>query len=278
MQMHRKQWAALALLAMLGCSGAMIAMRHLPTVAASTEPANAGDIAAANTSAVVVELFTSEGCSSCPPADSLLRAIANTRTDDGQPVVALSEHVTYWNNLGWADPFSHQDFTDRQNGYSARLRTDEVYTPQMVVNGRAQFVGSDATALRRALHAASQQTSTPLRITAVQRQGDTLTVQWHSDEPNGGKKLELWAAVTDDADQSVVARGENGGRTLRHAAVVRALTRVGSLSGTLGTLEGTVRVPLPQSVLQASGAAHHVALLAQEPAQGPIHGAALAAF
>ena len=105
---------------------------------------------------VLVELFTSEGCSSCPPADALLREVNGTRTAAGQLIVGISEHVTYWNNLGWADPFSASIYTERQNAYSRSLNLDSDYTPQMVVNGREQFVGSDRAQLQRALRTEQQ--------------------------------------------------------------------------------------------------------------------------
>jgi len=102
-------------------------------------------------SAVLIELFTSEGCSDCPPADDLLRQVSGRQTEDGQLIVGISEHVTYRNSLGWRDPFSDDQYTDRQNAYGAHFGLDSVYTPQMVVNGREQFVGSDRRALVAAL-------------------------------------------------------------------------------------------------------------------------------
>ncbi len=100
-------------------------------------------------SVAIVELFTSEGCSSCPPADALLRQINLKQTNAGQLIVGISEHVTYWNNLGWKDPYSSPVFTDRQSVYASRLSPEGSYTPQMVLNGRDQFVGSDGQALGR---------------------------------------------------------------------------------------------------------------------------------
>ena len=232
-------------------------------------PAASGTAAAP----VVVELFTSEGCSSCPPADDLLRRIANGSSSDGQPIVAMSEHVTYWNQLGWADPFSQDAFSFRQDRYGASLRTSEVYTPQMVVNGRVQFVGSDRAAVARGLHAERGRPSASLSITEIRRNDVEAVVRVRSGAVPGGKTAELWAAVTDDSDNSNVLRGENGGRTLRHAAVVRSLVRVGQLQE---AGEQTVTVPLPAEMVRAAGKGHHIALLAQLPGQGPIVGATLA--
>ena len=100
---------------------------------------------------VLVELFTSEGCSSCPPADALLRQVNGTQTAAGQLIVGISEHVTYWNSLGWSDPFSSSLYTERQNAYGERFHLDGVYTPQMVINGTEQIVGSDRAAFARAI-------------------------------------------------------------------------------------------------------------------------------
>src|SRR5882724_13421492 len=104
---------------------------------------------------VLVELFTSEGCSSCPPADLLLQRLQKTQPLKGIQVISLSEHVDYWNQLGWTDPFSSSFFSERQRRYAETFRGDGVYTPQMVVDGRAQLVGSDSqTALRAIAEAA----------------------------------------------------------------------------------------------------------------------------
>jgi hypothetical protein len=112
----------------------------------------AQDVAASKPASIaIVELFTSEGCSSCPPADALLRQINLKQTNTGQLIVGISEHVTYWNNLGWRDPYSLPVFTERQSVYASRLSAEGSYTPQMVLNGRDQFVGSNGGALQHAL-------------------------------------------------------------------------------------------------------------------------------
>src|SRR5512146_3181325 len=102
-------------------------------------------------SPVFVELFTSEGCSSCPPADALLTQLEKQRQIDGRPIIVLGEHVDYWNNLGWTDRFSSARFSERQSEYARKFGLDSVYTPQMVVNGRTEFVGNDPAALQKAL-------------------------------------------------------------------------------------------------------------------------------
>src|SRR5258708_18285356 len=128
---------------------------------------------------ILVELFTSEGCSSCPPADALLRQIDGTRPRADQLIVGISEHVTYWNSLGWTDPFSSSIYTDRQNAYGVRFGLDSIYTPQMVVNGTEQFVGSDKNSLVDAIRKEQGHASPiALRILSLSFAGNSLTVDF----------------------------------------------------------------------------------------------------
>src|SRR5713226_10242286 len=113
---------------------------------------------------VVVELFTSEGCSSCPPADALLARLSEAPLDGNVQLIALEEHVDYWNDLGWMDPFSSRDWTSRQYVYSGVLRNGNPYTPQMVVDGTAEFVGGSAQQARRAIHEAAGKTKIPVTL------------------------------------------------------------------------------------------------------------------
>ena len=168
-------------------------------------------------SPVVVELFTSEGCSSCPSADALLSSIA--KSSPGVEVIALSEHVDYWNQLGWRDPFSSAQFTERQQNYARRFGIRGPYTPQMVVDGRWEFVGSDRERLARALREAA---GNPKPRVAMRLDGDSLAIALPD-----GVMGEAWLAITEDGLTSDVRRGENGGRTLRHDAVVRRLVKLG---------------------------------------------------
>lgn len=217
---------------------------------------------------VLVELFTSEGCSSCPPADALLRQIDGSHTDAGQLIVGISEHVTYWNSLGWSDPFSSPIYTDRQNAYGARFGLDGVYTPQMVINGAEQIVGSDRAGLMRAFQREREQPSqVALRIISVSVAGATATVKFSATGGRSIKKADIVAVLADDADQSSVLRGENSGRNLTHVAVARSISRVATLQP---VAEQTVQIPLPSSFRGSER--HHLILFAQAPALGRVLG------
>ena len=183
-----------------------------------------GCLAAAETSQrtpVVVELFTSEGCSSCPAADELLLRLDEAQPISGVEVIALSQHVDYWNRLGWRDPFSAAEFTARQQQYHAVLHTASVYTPQMVIDGRTELVGSDSGKAQREIVAAAREPKVEVRLEIV---GDRLRVQVDALPKQSGEVL---LAITERGLDSNVARGENAGRRLRHTAVVRRLITLG---------------------------------------------------
>jgi hypothetical protein len=194
--------------------------------AAQTSP-----ITAARTP-VVVELFTSEGCSSCPPADALLAKLETQQPVAGVQIIALEEHVDYWDQLGWRDPFSSAEWTDRQRNYAQVLRSGSVYTPQMIVNGSTEFVGSRARQGSQAIEEAARQMTTTLNISATavpNKRAAEITVkvlQWGGAKPDD--QPEVWLAVTETGLHSAVAAGENAGEDLHHAAVVRKLQRLGS--------------------------------------------------
>lgn len=225
-------------------------------------------------SVAIVELFTSEGCSSCPPADALLRRVNLKQTNDGQLIVGISEHVTYWNNLGWKDPYSKSVFTERQSEYASRLSPEGPYTPQMVVNGRDQFVGSDGGALGRALRNDAGRDHLALHIVSSTVTDKGVEVRFAVEGPLP-KPLDIVAVVTDDADQSNVLRGENNGRLLQHVSVARGLTRVTTIKQ---DGEESVHVPLPDGFQPGGAAGHHLILFAQEPHQGAILGAVTMPF
>ena len=227
----------------------------------------------APSSVAIVELFTSEGCSSCPPADSLLRQVNLKQKDAGQLIVGISEHVTYWNDLGWKDPYSLPAFTERQSIYASRLSSEGSYTPQMVLNGRDQFVGSDGSALERALRDDTRREHVALHVVSSTNNSDGVDVRF-SVAGKPSKPLDIIAVLSDDTDRSYVLRGENGGRQLQHVSVARSLTRVATLRD---DGEQSVHVSLPGG-FSGNGAGHHLILFAQEPHQGAILGAATMPF
>ena len=182
--------------------------------------------------AVLVELFTSEGCSSCPPADRVLAQLSEQQLVGGVDVIAMSEHVDYWNQLGWSDPFSAPQFSARQNQYARSFRHADVYTPQMVVDGQAEFVGSDVRQAIQAVTHAAQKPKGSVTIGLVGRDIGAVKLQVSVNPMSGmtrGEPADVFLAVTEDHLSSSVERGENRGRKLAHVAVVRSLSQIGSL-------------------------------------------------
>jgi|ERR1041385_4554721 hypothetical protein len=176
--------------------------------------------------AVVVELFTSEGCSSCPPADELLTHLRQDLSAKNIQVIPLGFHVDYWNSLGWKDRFSSAEYSQRQEQYTQSLRVDGPYTPEMVVGGAVEFVGNDAGQAQRTIReAASQPEVATVKITSAA--ADQLAVQVTA--PSSAKDDQVVLAITEDNLTTQVGSGENGGRTLHHAAVVRELRQLGKL-------------------------------------------------
>jgi hypothetical protein len=170
---------------------------------------------------VLVELFTSEGCSDCPPADDLLARLDQQQFVAGAQAIVLSEHVTYWNHQGWSDPFSSVLMDRRQLQYARVFALDTVYTPQIVVNGTEQIIGSDSAKLQSALTREAAKPKVDLKIESA-RVGARGAVSFSVHLPPDTKGM-LIAAVAQSATVSRVSRGENAGRTLHHVAVVRAL-------------------------------------------------------
>ena len=172
----------------------------------------------------LVELFTSEGCSSCPPADALLERLVHDARASGRPVYGLSLHVDYWDQLGWRDRFSSATFTHRQSEYARRFGLKSIYTPEIVVNGDGECVGSNAGAVQARIdHALSHRSEVTPQL-AVIDSGEEIRVRCDVPHPPPGATLNV-AWVQSQAVSSPDA-GENGGRTLRHANVVRDLRTV----------------------------------------------------
>ncbi|WP_223650215.1 DUF1223 domain-containing protein [Hymenobacter psoromatis] len=188
---------------------------------------------------VVVELFTSEGCSSCPAADEVARTLEATQPVPGAEVIVLGEHVDYWNRLGWKDPFSAAEFSERQRQY-ATVFTEGSYTPQAVVNGRYELVGSRRAELSQRIAEAAR---APRAAVALSRPtAATLAVRVGS-LPPGTAATEVLLALTETGLATQVGRGENAGRLLHHAAVVRALRPLGTV-GADGTFSTTAPLAL----------------------------------
>jgi len=193
-------------------------------VAAMTLLASAQPLPAPARVPVVVELFTSEGCSSCPPADALLSKLLSDQPVAGAQIVPLGLHVTYWDQQGWKDPASLEDATRRQQDYSRVFGPDRVYTPQAVVDGGAETVGSDENAVRRAIAKAAALPHAQLSVTATDTGGRIVASAVVTKPVIANERLHGTFFITEDAITSVVKRGENGGRTLRHDAVVRRMS------------------------------------------------------
>ncbi len=191
------------------------------------------------------------------------------KTASGQLIVGISEHVTYWNSLGWADPFSSPTYTERQNAYGASFGLDSVYTPQMVVNGREQFVGSDKGLLQKAIRTEQDQAQpVALQILETTATGNSLQVRFSASAEKAFYGADIMAVLADDADQSSVLRGENSGRSLTHVSVARSITRVAKLQA---NSEQSVQLPLPASFVGKPG--HHLIVFAQARGTGRVLGA-----
>jgi hypothetical protein len=216
---------------------------------------------------VLVELFTSEGCSSCPPADALLRKLEGMRTDTGQRIVALSEHVTYWNRLGWADPFSAETFSDRQNDYGERFHLDDIYTPQAIVNGDREVNGSDGEAILRAVRLEGNAAAVKLEILNITAGARALSVTYSLSGTLPPEGAEVYVALADDQDTSYVGRGENAGLTLKHVSVARSLTRMVKL---WAPEQRTVTIPLPESPGAQYAGGRHVVVFVQLAGLGKV--------
>lgn len=186
---------------------------------------------------VVVELFTSEGCSSCPPADAVLAHLETTQPVASAEIIALGQHVDYWNRLGWADPYSSAQFSARQSEYAQVFGTNRIYTPQMIVDGKFEFVGSDMAKARGAIAKAAQAPKATVRATFAKTlaEGSSAAIPLQVRVEglpviSAGDVAEVFLAITENRLDSKVSRGENAGRHLTHSAVVRKLSVIGKVN------------------------------------------------
>jgi hypothetical protein len=194
--------------------------------------AGVGPSGVAGRTPVLVELFTSEGCSSCPPADALLARLDKTQPVEGVEVIPLALHVDYWNHLGWRDPFSSPEFSARQGEYSRAFGKDDVYTPQMVIDGRAEFNGSNEARAHDSVAKAALEPKAGVRVTRADGpdvpDGLRLSVSVSGlPKLSEGDTAQVLLAVTESGLSMSVPRGENAGLRLGHVGVVRRLSAVG---------------------------------------------------
>ncbi|HNR19119.1 MAG: DUF1223 domain-containing protein [Bacteroidetes bacterium] len=187
----------------------------------------------------VVELFTSQGCRSCPAADKVLAEIKAEAEKISKPVHVLSYHVDYWNKYGWMDPFSKFAFTKRQNNYVSANKTEEVYTPQVYVNGQNPTLGSDKIKINEAIEKAITQPPV-LNLTAVKSAlstSDTLIIDYTSTKVNPNYSLVI--AIVQEEATSKITKGENAGKTLSYNNIVRELNIT-----PLNNQKGIVKIPV----------------------------------
>ena len=220
---------------------------------------------------VLVELFTSEGCSSCPPADRFLQQL-DQQTRPGAEMIVLSEHVDYWNHIGWKDPFSSHFFSERQSAYAKRFGLDSVYTPEMVVDGTSEFVGSDTAKADGVFQTATRDPKIDVQLSAVSFERHTLRAHIEAGplpDSYNVPAADAYVAIALNHAQSQVSGGENSGHQLTHVAVVKSLVKVAELKRGQ-SLTRDLELKLDSS--DNPGNLRLIAFL-QEPHQGRILGA-----
>ncbi len=216
-----------------GYCGVMIRLWVILLLTASGVVAQ--DTSSADRAAVVpvlVELFTSEGCSSCPPVDRWLQKMDSSQPVPGAQLIVLSEHVDYWDHDGWKDPFSSSTLTDRQSAYASKLGLATVYTPQVIVDGTSELRANDSQQVNQVFRKTVTKPKIPVRITSVSTEvGVPLVAQVHVeiDGTSTQRDADIYMALALDHVESEVLRGENSGQRLSYVAVVQSLTRVGKL-------------------------------------------------
>ncbi len=242
-------------------------------LAFARQPLRGSDAGSDARTPVLVELFTSEGCSSCPPADKFLQKL------DGQPIpgaemIVLSEHVDYWNHIGWKDPYSATFYSQRQSAYAKHFGLDSVYTPQMVVDGTSEFVGSNSELADKAFRKALGVTKLPVHLSSISVDvSNTLRAHVETgtlEASLGAREADVYVAIALNRAESQVSAGENSGHRLAHVAVVKSLTKIGALK------QGQVLTQDVQLKLEPGSDSRSLRLIAfvQEPRQGRVLGAA----
>lgn len=263
--------AALALaLALSGCEprpsvGSVESATFATPPRAAPAARRGADRAEAPRVPVVVELFSSEGCSSCPPADEALRALADEQPVAGVEVIPLELHVDYWNDLGWSDPFSKSEYSLRQHAYADARGARGVFTPEAIVDGGASVVATQKDALVARIRDAA---GAPHAEVALRVDGSEARISLGPDAAARSDTFDTWLAITESGLSTEVLAGENRGRTLRHAPVVRALRRLGHPEN------AEIHVPLPE--LPDEHDRYRVVVLLQSNTDGHLLGAATA--
>ena len=214
--MNTKSLSPMVLLAALALGG------HAATAQAQTAP-------------VVVELFTSQGCGACPAADAVLKEAAEASPAEGVQVIPLAWHVDYWNELGWKDPFSSTGATQHQRDYVERFKSGDRYTPQMVVDGRSEFVGRSKERLDEALRGAARHPKASVELSVAKAEGAPgmiVSVKATNVPPPAAERdaVQVVAYITEDNLTTIVSAGENAGQTLENSAVVREVVQLGAVT------------------------------------------------
>lgn len=260
--------SGLALVAMAIAAGRQLAGDNQPP---------GGDRHPGTDTPVLVELFTSQGCSSCPPADRLLGRLASAGAAGEVAVIPLSFHVDYWNYIGWTDPFSSAEWSKRQSSYAESFGSSRVYTPQLVVNGRRDCVGSNEQRVREEIERAAREAAGGRLKLEITPGGDTralsLEIEARVDQATAGERWSVMVAVFENDLETPVSRGENGGRTLRNSHVVRTLTEAFSMPAQPGSQRTEqLRIDLDEAWDRDRLG---VAVFLQDPESRHIHGAAV---
>lgn len=267
MRPSRLRWLRVSLLCGFGlavCTGPMLSVHAEAPLADKS----------ANAHPILVELFTSEGCSSCPPADEFVQKLDTLQPVPGAQLIILSEHVDYWDHDGWKDPNSSHALTERQDSYVHALRQSTPYTPEIIVDGTKELKISDAHDVETVFQQAAAAAKIPVHITEVAVNKDapnTLRAHVDADASADEHNADLFLAIALDHVDSQVLRGENGGRHLTHVAVVQQIAKIGKLSRGKSLAQDVQLKLKPGMSLDQI----RVVAFAQEPGPGKLLGAAM---
>jgi hypothetical protein len=266
--MHFRPW--ITGVVVISALTTIFSFRHIHAASVPAGPSR-GD---APRSPVLVELFTSEGCSSCPPADALLERLDRSQQVSGADLIVLSEHVDYWNDIGWKDPYSSHEYSERQSAYAAQFGLRTIYTPQMIVDGHFEFVGSNEGRAKEAIANATKVMKTPVSVSSSLRDEKTAVLHIETGPLPSSSRAEsagIFLAIADDSDESHVSRGENAGRTLMHVAVLRSLVRIAAVDKFAGFTED-----MKLDLTDKNPRNLRVAVIVQEADAGRVWGAGFA--